>query len=174
MDKQLQKNNEAWILKLRFTQQMLFASVKQIGTKSNDQDLFKIVNRAWFSGFDDTQKRILPDGHLAKGAPFATDLLIRNEIIAEVLDGLKSRPRDNNPDPRSRFNLQMYEFDLLMAMCQTYQVAERFIDSDDINPYEAASLETAANTMMHVARTDEPEQALYNGFEEDESDACPI
>jgi hypothetical protein len=170
----LKQNNEAWTMRLRFTQQMLFASIKQIGQKSEDGNLILTVSRAWFSGFDETQKRMLPDGNVAKGAPFADDLEIRNEIIEVVLDGLKQRPRGGNPEPVSLYRLQLYEYDLLLAMCQTYQVAERFINSDDINPYEASALETTANTMMHVARTDEPEQCLYNGFDEQEADACPL
>ncbi len=174
MDNKLKSNNEAWILRLRFTQQMLFASVKKIGQNSGDAALSAIVSKAWFSGYDESSKRLLPDGKLAKGGAFPNDLILRNEIIAEVIDGLKQRPRGKDKEVRSLFKIQMFEYDLLMAMSQTYQVAEKFIHSDDINPYEASSLETAANTMMYVARTDETEQVLYTSFEEGEDQVCPL
>lgn len=173
MDK-LKNNNEAWIQRIRFSQQMLFAGIKQLGINSECETLRVLVTRQWFSGFDMTKKRLLPDGNLVKGAPFAADLSIRSTIIAEVLDGLKSRPRNGNPEPTALFRLRMYEYDLLLAMCQAYQASDTFATSDDINPYDASALETTINTMLHVCGEDEPEAVLYKPMDEDDDEACAL
>lgn len=172
MDK-LQQNNEAWINRIRFSQQMLFAGIKQMGMNSDDKALRVIVTRQWFSGYDYTKKRLLPDGNLVKGAPFSADLAIRSTIIVEVLDGLKQRPRGGS-EANSLFRLQMYEYDLLLAMCQAYQVADKFASSDDINPYDASALETTINTMLHVCGEDEPDAVLYRPMDDDNVQACSL
>lgn len=172
MDNSL-KNKDTWSLRLRYTQQMLWQSIKQIGEKSRCGLLRDDVSRAWFSALNYELKRLLPDGNIAKGAPNPADISVRTTYVTEIADGLKQRPRGGT-ECRSKYTLQMYEYDLLLAHTDLYLKAESFLAMSDINPYEAAAWETSANTVMHCAGTDEPEQILYKPFNDDDAQACQL
>jgi hypothetical protein len=175
MDNNALKSTEAWVYRIRYTQQMLWASLKKIGMNSNCPDLRMDVSRAWFSAYNYELYRLLPDGNLAKGAPNVADLAIRTAYVRDIADGLKQRPRGGEVrSPRAKYILEMYEYDLLLAHVELYLKAEAFVALTDINPYEASAWETSANTVMHVAGTDEPEQILYKPFTDEDTNACPL
>ena len=123
-------------------QQMLFAGITKMAENSACSKLKAITGRKWFSGYDYNAVRMLPDGSTIIGAPFQVDLQMRNEIVSEVIDGLKTRPRNGSAVPSSLFTLDLYEYDLLLAMCQSYEKAEEFSNQKDLDPYVASAFET--------------------------------
>lgn len=157
-------------------QQMVFQSIKHMAEKSECTLIQALVHKQWFSGYDYNAVRMLPDGTTIPGAPFAVDLSIRNEIVSEILDGLKTRPRGNNPEPRSLFALELYEYDLCLALCQAYEKAEEFINARELDPYVASSFETMVYTLMHVARmeTYEVVNTLHRPLDEGDYQNCEI
>ena len=143
---------DAWRLRIAYTQEQIFHTIKVLSGRSEDDNLKKLTARQWFSAFDMTLTRLLPDGNVVAGAPYSRDLELRSEIVAEILDGLKTRPREGAPEPRALFNLNLYEYDLLLALSQVYQKAGQMLKSAEVDVYEASSLETTVLAMMHVVR----------------------
>lgn len=167
----MKKSPTTWTYKLRLTQQEIYQGIKALAENCRCPRLKETMMQVWFSGFDMNLKRLLPDGTYADGAPTASDLNIRNSIMDQVRDGLKSRMRPGFDTPKALFALTLSEYDLLLALVQTYFKAEDLIKSGEINPYDAATLETAAYTMLHVyrhnIRYDKP-------LDDDDLEACEI
>lgn len=170
------KSAGLWALRIKMNQQMVFSAITRMADNSDCPVLKKIARRQWFSGYDFNAVRMLPDGTTIPGAPYAVDLTLRSEIVSEVLDGLKQRPRPGSPEPRSLFKLELYEYDLLLAMCQAYEKAEEFTAQKDLDPYVASAFETMVHTMLHVARMDDETvtDALHRPLDEGDYDACTI
>lgn len=166
-------SRELWRERLKMTQQLVFTGMKQIAQSSDDELLRATMNKQWFSGYDMSKQRMLPDGKMQIGAPFSVDISMRSEIVSEVLDGLKQRPRTGSTEAKSLYVLDMYEYDLLLAMSQVYYSAETLINAETIDPYQASSLETTVWTMLHVARCDDA-TITYKAMDETDYDACEI
>lgn len=170
-NEQITKDSTLWKMRLAMTQAMLFDGLKKMAAQSEDINLIQTVNRPWFSGLDYTINRMLPDGGQVPGAPRPSDLNLRHAIVADVMDGMKSRPRPGSDKPRSLYTLSLEQYELIMAICQVYVQINAFTAQETVNPYEASACETTVYTLLHVAGADEP-GTLYKPIEEADLDAC--
>lgn len=170
---QITKDGTLWKMRLAMTQALLFDGLKKLATQSEDIKMIAVVNRPWFSGLDYSINRMLPDGEQVPGAPTPADLKLRHAIVAEVMDGMKSRPRTGYEKPCSLYQLSLEQYELIMAICQVYMQINAFLNQEDIDPYEASACETTVYTLLHVAGADEI-GSLYKPIDEADLDACII
>lgn len=170
---QITKDSTLWKMRLAMTQAMLFDGLKKLATQSEDIKLIAVVNRPWFSGLDYSINRMLPDGEQVPGAPTPSDLALRHTIVADIMDGMKQRPRAGYDVPCSLFKLSLEQYDLITAICQVYMQINEFLKLDSIDPYAASACETTVYTLLHVAGAEEP-GTLYKPIDEADFDACII
>ncbi len=169
---ELATDERLWKLRLRMNQQMLFSGIEKFATSSGSSQLQTTMAQRWYSGLDMREERMLPDGEIVPGAPTQSSLDMRRAIIGEVLDGLKYRPR-TSAAVVPQYSLDQLHYDLLLAMCQAFEVSETMIKAKRINPYEAAGLETTIWTMLHVARSDDPSD-IYKAIGPEDFQNCPL
>jgi hypothetical protein len=175
MTKRIEKDAEVWRLRIEMTTQLIWQAIKKMGENSTCKELKAVVAIQWFGGFSPLKNRMLPNGSIVKGGPLVADIAMRDDIVSEVLDGLKQRPRPGKDIPCARFILQLYEFDMLLALAQMYLTGTELVKVD-IDPYKASAYETTVYTLLHVSGNDEDikEATLVKPLDEQDLDACTV
>ncbi len=165
-----EKDANAWRLRLAVLQQETFFTIKTIG-RDGCTMLHGIVNRQWLSVLDPTLARLEPDGTVSMGAPSKHDLALRRQIVSEVTDGLKTRPRPGHETPCSLFKIHYEDYTALVALCHSYEQLEQFINStDEFDSYRAAALATQAATLVDAFQY----LGKYSPLNEDDLESCEI
>jgi hypothetical protein len=175
MTKKIEKDADVWRLRIEMTTQLIWQAVKKMGETSKCPELKSVVAIQWFGGFSPLKNRMLPSGSIVEGAPISADIAMRDDIVSEVLDGLKQRPRTGKDVPCARFTLELYEYDILLALAQIYVTGTALLNGD-IDPYKASAYETTVYTLLHVSGSDEDikEAALVKPLDEQDLDACTV
>lgn len=174
--KELNKQEDYWKLRLQMTRHLMYDAMKKMAANSGCQILKEIAARVWMSGLNPFLDRMLPDGSVVKGAPMLTDIAMRDEIVSEIYDGLKQRIRDGHTEPRSLFLLNLYEYDILLALTQLYQESLKTELAPVMDVYKCSSLETTVWTLLHVAKADDSEEmvCITKPLSDEDFEACLI
>lgn len=165
-----------WDLRHLMTLQMLYGGLKQLAEQSGCSRMKQTLDQQWFGGLDMEGRRMLTDGRVVEGGASRRDLETQASIVAEVLDGLRQRPRESGGMAKSLYRLTLSQYDLALALCLHYQAVRRALLRDlldPIDPYEASMLETVAYSLLNVM-TEGDTDTLYKPLDDQDYLICPL